>query len=206
MPPPGSSLPGGMINWPDFVDPNAPGVTPDVPYIQTTPPEQYSDARWWLDDELQRIRSDLASLRGEPSGLVLLGGADPVPFNTGINYIVNYSDRAAFKGGQLTYANAVTGELQAQSTGVYRISAVVTGDQGNNAFNEDMFLMLDYNGQQMAAARETVPNNKTTGRIFVTFLTRRLMAGDIVRLATTATADMGTFTILGISFELERID
>ncbi len=205
MPPP-DTLPGGMVNWPDFVDPNAPGVAPDVPYIQTTPPEQYSEARWWLDDELQRIRSDLASLRGEPSGLVLLGGADPVPFNTGINYIVNYVDRAAFKGGQLTYANPVTGELQAQSDGVYRISAVVSGDQGNNSFNEDMFLMLDYNGQQVALAREPVPNNKTSGRIFVTSVTRRLLAGDKLRLATTATGNMGTFTIISISFELERID
>ncbi len=206
MPPPGAPLPGGMVNWPAFVDPNAPGVAPDVPYIQTTPPEQYSEARWWLDDELQRIRSDLASLRGEPSGLVLFGVADPVPFNTGTNYIVNYTEGAAFKGGQRSFLNQATGELQAQSTGVYRITAGISGNQGNGTFNEDMFLMLDYNGQLAAIAREPVPSNKTAGRIFTSTLTRKLEAGDILKLATTATADMGTFTIVAATFELERID
>ena len=205
MPPPGTPLPPNTIIWPDFDPSDSPRRELDAPYIKTTPPESFDAFRYWIDDELRRIQQNLEALTRDESGHILFGDADDVPWTTVENPIVNYTDSAVWQQGQSINIDPVAGTITVPSDGIYQVRMYVGGNQGNNSFNEDMFLMLRLDAASAPVARQTVPSNKTSGRIFASSVTRRLNVNQVLQLATLATADMGTFAIEQTSFELVRI-
>ncbi len=139
-------------------------------------------------------------------GWSLFGTVDNFIFNTTASKLVNYSDEDNWDGGGSAPLDATNGEITIPEDGLYRIVALLIGEQGNNTKEESMILEIDVNSTRFTISVFDVATDKTDLRSFNSVFTRRFLQDDVVSLYAVATADMGTFTVESTTFEVQRLE
>ena len=182
-------------------------IRPVLPYKPSNPPLEFRDWPRWIDDELNRLVFALQQQIQNQESYTLYGdAADQANWDGIEDPIVGYTNEGSWNGGQPSNLDAVNGTITIPSAGVYRITAFVSGNQGNLAFNEAMWLLFnDGVGGQVVVDVFDVSSNKTSGRVFFGQLFLPFQGGEVTFLSTLASADMGTFDYQAVQFTIERI-
>ena len=135
----------------------------------------------------------------------LYGDVDNFTFNTTPSQLINYTQSAVLRPGSDSDVDAAAGEITIPSDGGYQITTWLIGKQGNTIKEESMILQLDINSTKFDVSVFDVATDKTDARSFGSTFTRGFSSGDVLSLFCVATADMGTFSVDGVSFEIKRI-
>ncbi len=159
-----------------------------------------------LEQELARVSSALQSLFNGGAAPSELAGFSGAPTNFVLDAVpkILTSYGREFKSSTfLGSVNDATGEITVVVPGLFRVSASIQGDQGNNSFNEAAILFLRINGTDYDLAGYEIPNNKTTTRSWnASRLISLTTVPAVVSIGLYATAGLGTFTFQAGSFDL----
>ena len=119
--------------------------------------------------------------------------------------MVNYTQSGTWGVQYPINVNPAAGTITIPETGVWRITALLIGEQGNDDKEEMMFLDLDVDGVRGIIALFDVATDKTQYRAFSSSFTRAATSGMVLKLRGRATSGLGTFSVETVSFEVERV-
>lgn len=182
--------------------------TPELP---ASPNASQRELQEWLNRQFRGISTYTGTIEdGEPQSdmAVMYGQTDSFTLNVLRSVLVNYpfSGAAGLFDQQISTS---TGVITIPETGVYTISALAIGTQGNNIKEESAFLGLRLenagleNGDFIISVFD-IATDKTDYRSFHASFTRDLPVNADLSLIMWATASLGTFTIEETSFEIAR--
>ncbi len=180
-------------------------IFPVVPYEPGVPPENWQDARQWLDDELQRLAAVLRNKLQDRGAWILYGDATSVPMNTTPSLISGYEFSGFWGGGQPSQVDPVAGTIMIPDPGIYRLTAMVTGNASTPVQNEIAALDVDIDGVPAAIAGWEKASQKNAPLAFSGGATRAFNGGEVISLYIEATANFGTFDFVSTSFEVEKL-
>lgn len=189
------------------IDNNAQRITDNEQNILTNAQNIQQNADNFSDHINQGVTPDPhPQYKMKLGGWSLFGTVSNFTFDTTPSKLINYSDSDNWDGGSATPIDAANGELTIPETGLYRIVALLIGEQGNTTKEESMIFQIDVNSTKFTVDVFDVATDKTDLRSFNSVFTRRLSQNDVVSLFAVATANMGTFTVESSTFELQRLE
>lgn len=162
----------------------------------------YADAP---NDGTSYARRDLAWVEVANFG-VLYGTADPFILNTTPSVIDGYAERGTAGLFPIANVNRTNGTIVVPLAGVYKITALVVGTQGNDTKEESITLHLRVenspgdNGDYPIGVFD-VATDKTSTRAISAALTRSFALNAQLSLVMEATASLGTFSVALTTFE-----
>ncbi len=181
-------------------------IFPVVPYEPVTPPEDWSVARQWLDDELHRLAGALNNLILDTSGYILYGDADSlVNLDTTAKQIQNYEFSGFWSGAQPSKVDPVAGTITIQDAGIYSVIGAISGNQQTARQNETIALIIDVDGNQAALDVAELASVQNTARAMYGGAVRALNGGEVLSLWMEASAGLGVFDFISTSFEIRKI-
>lgn len=151
-----------------------------------------------------KVKSQLSRAQKKQPYFILYGSADNFTFDTSASKLVNYTEEGIANAGSLSTVDASAGEITIPSTGAWKVTTLLIGQQGSVTKEESMTLQIDVDAAKSDIWVFDVATDKTTTRSFGSSFTRIFTAGEVVSLYCVASANMGTFTVDEVTFEIEK--
>lgn len=140
--------------------------------------------------------------------MVMGGTTSSFTLNATDSKLVNYAFSAQWHWPDDNDVDPVNGEITIPEDGIYKFTAHILGDQGNDTKEEWIELRIDVqNGPDPGRGRIDileVATDKTTGRCLQASWTRAAYAGEVYSLWMWASSGLGTFTVDGTTFEIQK--
>ena len=157
-------------------------------------PNNLDDLPPYLYDEFYRVAEAIPV-----QGLQLLYGAVPAfTLNTTPVILTNYAGGA----GPVDQA---TGQIIVPVSGIYRLTGGITGTMSSPNNNNQYALNVVANGAPSLAAVNDVSHVGANRCALSATVTNFFTQSDVLELQMIASASMGTCTLTGSTFELERL-
>lgn len=163
-----------------------------------------------IDDHIDNVVTDPHPQYSMKLPAMVLGGTtDNFTLNTSASKLVNYSQSAQWNWPDDNDIDPVGGDITIPQDGIYRFTAHILGDQGNDTKEEYIEFRMNRTGGsdpgQFRIDILEVATDKTTGRCLQATYTRPAYTTETYSLYMWASAGLGTFSVEATTFEIVQI-